>query len=64
LQGDNASLEYIVKTQKLENITGPELTSKIEIEDYNPGENRKQEAAAAAAEKEGGDAPPGKSEES
>lgn len=35
-QGDKGGLEYIVKTQKLENIKGKELIDRVQVEDYRP----------------------------
>ena len=47
-QGDKGGLEYIVKTQKLENVKGKELSDRIVVEDYRPELNRikKEELAA------------------
>jgi len=39
-QGDKGGLEYIVKTQKLENIKGKELNDRVVVEDYRPELNR------------------------
>ena len=39
-QGDNGGLEYIVKTQKLEQVRGRELTDRVKVEDYRPELNR------------------------
>lgn len=34
--GDSTGLEYIVKTQKLENIKSKEPINRVEVEDYSP----------------------------
>ena len=40
--GDKTSLEYIVKTQKLEHVHGKEISDRVEVENYQP-EKRKIE---------------------
>lgn len=37
--GDSTGLEYIVKTQKLENIKSKEPANRVEVEDYAPEKN-------------------------
>ncbi len=39
-QGDKAGLDYIVKTQGLENVRGKELSERVQVEDYNPESKR------------------------
>lgn len=39
-QGDTSNLEYIVKTQKLENISGGDLKDRIQVEDYKPEQKK------------------------
>ena len=47
-QGDKGGLEYIVKTQKLENVKGKELSDRIVVEDYRPELNRMKKEELAA----------------
>lgn len=37
--GDSTGLEYIIKTQKLENIKSKEPVNRVEVEDYAPEKN-------------------------
>ena len=39
-QGDKGGLEYIVKTQKLDQIKGKDLQDRVVVEDYRPELNR------------------------
>ena len=43
--GDKGGLEYIVKTQKLDQIKGKELTDRVVVEDYRPELNRSKHLA-------------------
>jgi len=38
--GDKGGLEYIVKTQKLENVQSKEFDARVVVEDYDPAANR------------------------
>ena len=38
--GDKGGLEYIVKTQKLDQVKGKELQDRVVVEDYRPELNR------------------------
>ena len=46
--GDKGGLEYIVKTQKLDQIKGKELSDRVVVEDYKPENNRTKNLAAQA----------------
>lgn len=56
--GDKGGLEYIVKTQKLDQIKGRELQDRVVVEDYRPELNRGKHMAAAqgSGENSGGGA--------
>ena len=43
--GDKGGLEYIVKTQKLDQIKGRELQDRVVVEDYRPELNRSKHLA-------------------
>lgn len=38
--GDKGGLEYIVKTQKLDNIGAREFENRVQVEDYDPAAKR------------------------
>ena len=40
--GDKGGLEYIVKTQKLENMQGKEFDARVVVEDYDPAKAREK----------------------
>ena len=39
--GDKGSLDYIIKSQGLENVKGKKLTNRISNDEYNPEANRR-----------------------
>lgn len=40
--GDKGGLEYIVKTQKLENMQSKEFDARVVVEDYDPAKAREK----------------------
>lgn len=40
--GDKGGLEYIVKTQKLENMQSKEFDARVTVEDYDPAKAREK----------------------
>ena len=38
--GDKGDLDYIIKTQKLENVKHKGFESRVQVEDYNPRQKR------------------------
>ena len=48
--GDKGGLEYIVKTQKLDQIKGKELQDRVVVEDYRPELNRSKHLAESSVE--------------
>lgn len=50
--GDKGGLEYIVKTQKLENVQSKEFDARVVVEDYDPAANRAEADRQHAAELE------------
>ena len=38
--GDKGNLDYIVKTQKLENVKGKEIQDRVQVEDYQPDKKK------------------------
>ena len=40
--GDKGGLEYIVKTQKLENVQSKEFDARVVVEEYDPAANREK----------------------
>ena len=51
--GDKGGLDYIVKTQKLDQIKGKELQDRVVVEDYRPELNRQKHLGGG-----GGDSTP------
>jgi chromosome segregation ATPase len=48
--GDKGGLEYIVKTQKLDQLKGTELQDRVVVEDYRPELNRSKHLAESSVE--------------
>ena len=38
--GDKGGLEYIIKTQKLENVEGKKIDNRVKVDEYNPESKR------------------------
>jgi len=50
--GDKGGLEYIVKTQKLENVKGKKFENRVVVEDYRPELNRQEADAKHKAQQD------------
>jgi len=43
--GDKGGLEYIIKTQKLENVEGRKIDNRVQVAEYNPESKRAEHDA-------------------
>ncbi len=51
--GDKGDLDYIIKTQKLENVKHMGFESRVQVEDYDPQKRRAEQDAIREAKARG-----------